>query len=403
MSAGMKDAKDILKAKGPAVLRSLVEAAVPSVEDPEGTIPGDSSAVSNQIAPPRPASPVDGPRSPEELLALMDSREFSAGHVVPPPEPVFSIADRIISTPGNITNVQGIAKSGKSAVLGAMLAAVFNGDRQGADTLGFLASNHHGRALIHIDTEQSRYDHDQLVRKSLVRARADVPPGWFHSFWTTDLAVSDRRCALRHLIRRAADQCGGVFAVIIDGVADLISSVNDEESSRAFVAELHRFAIDFNCAVVTVLHENPGSTNGKTRGHLGSELERKAETNLQICKDANGISTIWADRARHCNFPKSDGHCFAWSITEGMHVSKGRAGEIKANANRAKWIEEAESAFDEDVELRRCDLISRVMPIAGIKEEAGKKRIASYCLEGIIEKNRDGNYRLSAKRRGKGV
>ena len=38
----------------------------------------------------------------------------------------------------------------------------------------------------------------------------------------------------------------------------------------------HQLAIEYDCVFMTVLHENPNSDFGKTRGHLGSQLSRKA-------------------------------------------------------------------------------------------------------------------------------
>lgn len=345
----------------------------------------------------------DGVKSREQLLELAAARTFDFAAEVPPPHPVFAIGDRILSTPGNLTALSAQAKAGKSAVIGAMMAAAFNDNRQGADTLGLTASNPDGLALVHLDTEQSRHDHDKLVRKAIRRANVDKPPAWFRSYWLTDLAVLDRRMLLKTLIEEAAEACGGVFAVILDGGADLIASVNDEESARGFVAELHTLAIRFECVVVVVVHENPGTVTGKTRGHFGSEIERKAETNIRLERDGNGTVTMWADRARHCDFPKAAGVCFAWSITDGMFVSKGTASEIKASEKRTKLIELAETAFGEETSMRRCDLIAAVMPIADVKDEAAKKRVNSFVTEGIIEKEESGTYRLSFARRGKGV
>ena len=57
---------------------------------------------------------------------------------------VLMLGDKVISTPGNLTNIQAPAKAGKSAVIGAIIAAVFNGNRLGADTLGFSADNSPG-------------------------------------------------------------------------------------------------------------------------------------------------------------------------------------------------------------------------------------------------------------------
>ena len=58
----------------------------------------------------------------------------------------------------------------------------------------------------------------------------------------------------------------------------------------------------------------------KSRGHLGSQLERKAETNLRLDK-LNGVTTIWSDKQRRAPIPKGIGPCFQWSDEARMHVS----------------------------------------------------------------------------------
>jgi hypothetical protein len=331
-------------------------------------------------------------KTTEELLALADARAFNFTVEVPPPHPVFSIGDRIISTPGNLTAVSAQAKAGKSAVVGAMIAAVFNDSRQGADTLGLAAMNPDGLALIHLDTEQSRHDHDKLVRKAIRRANVEAPPPWFRSYWLTDCSVLDRRILLPKLIQRASAECGGIFAVILDGGADLIASVNDEESARGFVAELHTLAIDHDCAVIVIVHENPGTTTGKTRGHFGSEIERKAETNLRLERDGNGTVTLWADRARHCTFPKSEGVCFAWSMNAGMFVTKGTAGEIRNSEKRCKMAEEIERIGEVGERFAYTALVQRIMERVDLKESSAKKRVATYIAEGLLLKNESGTH-----------
>jgi len=42
--------------------------------------------------------------------------------------------------------------------------------------------------------------------------------------------------------------------VVIDGIADLLTGVNDEESSVKLVDEIFRLAAIYNCCIVIVLH-----------------------------------------------------------------------------------------------------------------------------------------------------
>ncbi|MDP3851050.1 MAG: hypothetical protein Q8Q59_11140 [Luteolibacter sp.] len=331
------------------------------------------------------------------MRETLAERAFNFALAPLPPYPILRLGDRTISTPGNLTGIQGPVKSGKTGVLEAMIAAAFNANRQGPDTLGFSAENIHGKAMIHIDTEQSRYDHDSLIRRAMRRARVATPPPWFYSYSLTDMTVAQRRDALEIVIEDTSARHGGVFLIIIDGVADLCASPNDEVEAYALVGRLHALAIHQDCAIVCVLHENPGSDNGKMRGHLGSQLERKAETPLRLAKDAaSGVTTIWSDRARHCHLPREQGICFAWSDEARMHVSVGTVREIKASAKSAKFRAEAEAAFSDSDSMTYSELVARVAETAFIAPKTAERRVKTYTAEGIIRKTEAGNYGLKS-------
>ena len=327
--------------------------------------------------------------------AELAPRAFDIKNPPPRPVPLLSLGEHVVCTPGNISNVQAPAKAGKSAVIGAIMAAIFDGNRQGSDTLGFSAENPDGKALVHFDTEQSRFDHHALVVKSLTRARIETPPPWFMSFSVADLSIPARVAALEATIQRAAADHGGVLAVIVDGIADLVFDPNDSAECFALVGQLHTLAIKHDCAIITVLHENPGAVEGKTRGHLGSQLERKAETNLRLAKDSNGITTIFAERARHAHIPRDAGSCFEWSHAAGMHVSCGDAGEIKRTAKREKMEAEAAKVFLAGESMAYGELVAGIMESLTLLNRAARGRITKWVEEGLISKEAGGKYRLA--------
>jgi hypothetical protein len=330
----------------------------------------------------------------EALDALLSVRAFDFNAPPEKPVPILTLCGMPLCTPGNITNIQAPPKAGKSAALEAIIAAVFTDGRQGPDTLGFDARNPEGKALIHFDTEQSRYDHDSLVRRAIRRAKIEEIPPWFYSYSMADLDIRQRRAAIRHTMESAAKKHGGVFANLTDGIGEVCEDLNDPATAFDLVAELHTLAITFDCAIITVLHENPGSENGKTRGHLGSQLERKAETNLRLAKDKNGITTIWAERARHCYLPKEEGPCFSWNDAQSMHTSCGTAGEIKSAATRERMENEADSAFGGEDTKRHTDLVKAIMDAESIGEKAAKNRIRKWNENGVVRKTGSGLYQL---------
>lgn len=327
-----------------------------------------------------------------EMLA---ERLFDAENHPPLPVPILKLDGKTISTPGNILALQAGIKSGKTTVVGAFLGAIMNGGRHGCgDTLGFSGENEAGHAVLHFDTEQSRYDHDRMNRIALTRAGLEAPPSWYRSFCLTDLSQANRDVAIETAIADAVGEFGGIFAIVLDGVADICRDPNNPEEAFALVDKLHAAAIKYDCAIIAVIHENPGSE--KTRGHLGSQLARKAETNLRLQKDpASGVTTIWADYARHCHISKNEGVCFSWSDSLRMHVSRGSAGEIKAAEKTQKFREEAEAAFGDSSSLSYSALVAAIMQAVGFTSaKTAEKRVTTYQAEGIVIRSQSGSYSL---------
>ena len=71
--------------------------------------------------------------------------------------------------------------------------------------------------------------------------------------------------------------------VVIDGIRDLMLDINNSKEATKLVGDLMQWTSEQNIHIQTVLHLNKGDDNA--RGHIGTELNNKAETVLQIMKD----------------------------------------------------------------------------------------------------------------------
>jgi hypothetical protein len=89
-------------------------------------------------------------------------------------------------------------------------------------------------------------------------------------------------------------------------------AANDPDEAFAFIEEWQQLADKYQMVIVCVRHENPGSETGKTRGHLGSQLERKAESNLRLLKE-DIVTVIYREKSRGAHIPKDKGPRFHWS------------------------------------------------------------------------------------------
>jgi hypothetical protein len=315
-------------------------------------------------------------------------------HTKQPPElrPVFSLGGRPVSTPGNLTTITSAVKTGKSAVIGAMMAAAMT-SRKDVDLLRFESSNERGLALCHFDSEQSPDDFWLSIRRALARAGLESPPPWFYSYYLTGLGPTAGLQCVREALATCAKQHGGVHSLLLDGAADLVTDVNDPKESNALVTELHGMTILYDCPAIGVIHLNPGTE--KSRGHLGSQLERKAESNLRLDKDANGVTCIWSDKQRRAPIPRDMGPCFRWDNETGMHISTATRQITKDTAKADNRKMQAEDIFQGHPSMRYADIKNALMH-GGAKESTAENRIADMARLKVIKKSVTGLYVLAS-------
>jgi hypothetical protein len=254
----------------------------------------------------------------DKIRRLLRARAFDPTRVPPPVRPVYTLGGVVICTPGNLCAITAQAKVGKSALVSALTAAAMTDPESEADTLSAVGFNAEGKGLLYFDTEQSPDDFWHAVNRAKRRARVDEKPEWLRAYTVADLPAPIARKSILIDMADAAEIHGGIHSVIIDGVADLVLDVNDAEECNSLVAELHSAAIRYDCSIICVIHKNPGSE--KVRGHLGSQIERKAETNLSLEKEEE-LTVIWSNKQRRAPIDKKTGPRFRWDDELKMHVT----------------------------------------------------------------------------------
>ena len=338
--------------------------------------------------------------------------KFDPNETPPPDESCMLIGDIPIAARGNLTVIQGKSKVGKSAVVSAVLAAAQRGNfHSTADALCISWSGDSTGAIIHLDTEQSRADWHSLVSRSVTRSGLPEVSPRLASLPLVMFARSERLEILRESLKFEAEAHGGIDCVIIDGIADLCKSPNDEAEALELVSNIHALSQEFNTPIYCILHENPSTEQAKTRGHLGSELNRKAFANLRIDKDTEtAISTIYGTDMRKRDIPKEQGFCFGWNDEDKMHTFQGRAAGLKAAQRDEKAINEAREYWKPISDLIASEsgqngLVPRMTPflaanadrdISGtqkaIKDATMKKRMKRAESLGVLRKEKLGGW-----------
>ena len=266
----------------------------------------------------------------------------------------------------------------------------------GADCFGFTSENPNGHAVLHFDTEQCQLDHWTGIGRLIRRAKVDAAPPWLLSYWLKGFTVEEIREAISLLLADAKQKFGGIHSGIIDGTADAVNDVNDPAECNPFVARLETLAVDYDCPILNVIHLNPGSTF-KTRGHLGSHLERKSETNIQLEKDENEVTVIWSpNKNRRAPIPKNTASRFAWSDEHQMHVSLQNIKGAKVDKEREELMELARAIFSDRPAMRRFELETAVKTKLAVKDKTAERRVTAMLALGIVNKDLAGFYVLTA-------
>jgi len=249
-------------------------------------------------------------KSTNELSEKLESCRIDILEIIPPPEIAWEIRDdnseefNILGTLGNFSLVKGKAKSKKSFFINmAIAAAVGKGLLQ--NKLRSPLKDDFNQVL-YFDTEQSKYHVQKAVKRICTQIGVGIPSN-LNTYGLRKSSPSERLKLVEYAIENTPD----LGFLVIDGIRDLITSINDESESTNMASKLLKWTEVYNIHIIVVLHENPGSD--KARGHIGTELTNKAETviALEVDKSDDNISTVTAGFCRNKSFKP-----FAFEITD---------------------------------------------------------------------------------------
>ena len=299
-----------------------------------------------------------------------------------------------LGTQDNLLCITGGEGTGKSNYVAAILTGTLGTERLPAErTLGLeITPNPNGLAVLHYDTEQSEAQLHKNLGKTLQRASLKNVPKFYHSLYLASLSRKDRLKLIRESMDLFYHKHGGIHLVVIDGIADLIRSANDETESIAIVDELYRLAGIYNTCIICVLHFVPNGI--KLRGHIGSELQRKAAGILSIEKDDNPeYSVVKALKVRDGSPLDVPMMLFGWDKAEDMHVYRGeKSKEDKEKRKTEELIAVVKEAFRNSFKLTYQELCEVLMREMEIKDRTAKKYIAYMKEQRILIQDTSGNY-----------
>lgn len=240
-----------------------------------------------------------------ELLRpyLLDPRDD-----YPEPYSILEFNGVPFSKVGGLAAISGQKKNGKSFVLTQLMAAILGNGSERVQTYlpGLTVPERtieyigHEPSVLYIDTEMEKLNTAKVLRRVhwLCGWEMRMPNERFNVLRLTNMPKDSNKQAYVQrfdMIRLAIDLIRP-DVMFVDGLRDLLASINDEESITNTLDYFSGVAEESKMSIWMALHQNPNRKNDedglKMRGWAGTELGNKVSDTLVSIKTktANGVT-----------------------------------------------------------------------------------------------------------------
>jgi len=217
----------------------------------------------------------DAKRVTQELTVAdkLAKAQITLDKEIKPPPPVIQVDNKelepiTIFTEGNLSVIQGLSGVRKTFAIGMFTACSISEHILYRTLISVPRRN-----VLYFDTEQSSF----YVQQSYQRiTRMAGSASRLYVFCLRPFTPNERT----ELIDYAFNNVKDIGFVVIDGIRDLVSNINDPDEATSISSKLLKWSEESGAHILNVLHEN--KSDGKLRGHIGTELSNKAETVLKV-------------------------------------------------------------------------------------------------------------------------
>ena len=296
---------------------------------------------------------------------------------------------------GDISTIIGKAKSRKTFAAGIILAAMAGNTSVNERIRGELPFDKQDVLLV--DTEQSEFYAKTSARRVFGILNKDYMsddlPN-FHAHTLRPYSPPERLQVIENLIYSMPN----LGFVVIDGIRDLITSINDEEQATMITSKLLKWSTERMIHICCILHMNKNDANA--RGHVGTELMNKSLAVLAVNKlDKNeDYSEIVSVATREKEPPSivfgiDEGLPYILSATEAAALTM--PSDKKKTVNVTDWDNEQHTEilqriFERESKMNYGDFTSMVQNRYDVGLNKAKNFIAYFKSEGLVKCEKEG-------------
>ena len=245
---------------------------------------------------------------------------------------------------------------GKSSVVEAWVSSHLNTN---SDSLGVKVSLNNRNAIVICDTERSQWESHKAWSKLMKRANIEQGTNIKEKLIFANLKQLNTDKKKRY-ITTLLNERNDIGMIVFDGSSDFLNNTNDLVETNKFIEWIS--ALHYNVSFIFTIHTNPG--DNKPRGHLGSELCRKAECVILATRDGDDfkLSTDFENgKNRH---GKHETWYYKYCTDSDMFISKDY---VKTDIKKpnSKYNKMALEIFAETELIRFGDIVKKIEEITG--------------------------------------
>lgn len=303
----------------------------------------------------------------------------------PQQQTIIKTQGKRVLTTGNLLAIVSRPGAGKSSICEAIIASILNTK---CDSLGFDVKLQAPRdKVLYIDTERTPQDTWNSWERTYRRAglkKPDIDKRVIFANFKA-ISVNDRKKYVETIFKSNQD----IGLILFDGAGDFIRDTNSLQESGEFIDWINTF--NFSISIVVSLHTNPNDS--KPRGHIGSELCRRAESVFLVQKLDDGIREITTTFAY--GKVRNDGddisYHYKYSDENNMFISTDYAPKKAATVEKeGKYMEIAGAIFDGKTELSFGYIVTGIANAIGKPEGAGKQIFYRYFQDKLVVRSGTG-------------
>lgn len=196
---------------------------------------------------------------------------------LPPMEHLFTMYGTPCFYRGEVVADCGKAKSGKTLFLSLVMSCAVRDSADSAERgeePAIRRAREQPLRVLWIDTEQSAQSTQEILTRRILPVSGVQPERINERILAYNLrgyGHEARRGMVHHLI---TSRCPDL--VVIDGIKDLVTDINDAVQATLVMEQLMALAQMTGSCIVSVLHMNKGEADKNMRGSIGTELTNKA-------------------------------------------------------------------------------------------------------------------------------